>query len=136
VELRLVQKGRTLERGLHPIFQTYGGRRLRKKLEQRARVRATKIVENMSKQVEFADDRAKLAVRTLVETLEARLPNGLSDAGENADASTYVYSIRDRHAAVALLLKYIQPVPTVKTEVTVQTAEGWLASLAADDGEE
>jgi hypothetical protein len=126
-------KGCTFDRDLNPIFYTYGGRRLRKKLMARAQVRAEKIVENMSKQVDFADDRAKKAVQTLVETLEAKLPNGLSDAGENADASTYVYSIRDRHNAAALLLKYTQVLPATKSEVVIQTAEAWLEQLAEDE---
>lgn len=128
-------KGRTITIGLHPIFQTYGGRRLRKKLEKQAQVRAAKIVENMSKQVDFADDRAKKAIQAVVEIIEAKLPNGLSEAGENADACMYVYSVRDRQAAAALILNYTQVKPVVKTEMVLQTAEAWLEQLA-EEGDE
>lgn len=129
-------KGCTVERDLNPIFYTYGGRRLRKKLEAKARVRAIKIVENMSKQVDFADDRAKKAIQAVVEILECKLPNGMSDAGENADARGYVYSVRDRTVAAALVLSYTQVKPVVKSEVVLQTAEAWLEKLAEDDDSE
>jgi hypothetical protein len=112
----------TFERNLNPIFYTYVGRKLRRRAEADARIIAPRIMENMSKQVDFADDRARIAVQAAVEIVETKLDNGV-----------HVYSAKDRMAAINTILNFTQPKPASKTELTVQTAESWLESLAGAD---
>lgn len=118
--------GRTCRRGLPPWAYTYAGRRLRKKWAQEAAVKAHRIVENMSKQVEFGDDRAKTAIEAavaiIVEKSTAKRADGLDD---------FMCSPKDRLAAIKLVLDFTQSKPATQTvqKLTIETAEDWLKSL-------
>lgn len=108
------------------IFHTFGGKKLLASMMTQNRRRAERIVETMSKEVEFGDSRAKVAIQAAVEVIEL-----VQEVGEK---KIPLYKASERLKAAELILKYTQKLPATDSNVNLHTAEEWLADLA-DKGE-
>jgi hypothetical protein len=99
----------------------WGGPKKRKvlmRLRAERDARVEKKMEEIKKVIEFADYRAEKAMEATLEVMEYKDDNGkrLGDP-------------RNILMAARLIFEYTQPKPASKSEVTVKSAEDWLASL-------
>lgn len=112
-------------------YNTPIGRKWRAICRVVARNKARRIVNNMEKDVEFPDSRAKLVMEKMVEIVvdQCAPANPRRLLAGYDDKAVYEYSAKDRIAAMKAIWEYTQSKPETKAKVTVATAEDWLASL-------